>query len=67
MVIMIGIFLGGKIWIGNKFMLVGWVGEFVVVGLMEILNELGFEIGRLKMGILVRVDWRLVDYDKLEF
>lgn len=65
-ILIMGIFFGGVIWVGNKLMFAGCVGEFVVIGLSEILNKFGFEIGWLKIGIFVRVDKCFVDYIDLE-
>ncbi|MEC4892871.1 MAG: tRNA uridine-5-carboxymethylaminomethyl(34) synthesis enzyme MnmG [Oscillatoria sp. PMC 1051.18] len=61
-----GTFLGGIIWVGNKSMAAGRAGEFAAIGLTETLNQLGFEIGRLKTGTPARVDKRSVDFSKME-
>jgi tRNA uridine 5-carboxymethylaminomethyl modification enzyme len=61
-----GTFLGGRIWVGDKFMEAGRAGEFAAVGLTDTLNRLGFETGRLKTGTPARVDRRSIDYTGLE-
>ncbi len=65
-IITTGTFLGGTIWVGNKWMPAGRAGEFAAVGLTETLNRLGFETGRLKTGTPARVDKRTLDYTNLE-
>ncbi|MBD1912106.1 MULTISPECIES: tRNA uridine-5-carboxymethylaminomethyl(34) synthesis enzyme MnmG [unclassified Leptolyngbya] len=61
-----GTFLGGRIWVGNKSMAAGRAGEFAAEGLTETLNQIGFEVGRLKTGTPARVDRRSVDYTAME-
>lgn len=61
-----GTFLGGVIWVGNKSMPAGRAGEFAAVGLTETLQQMGFEVDRLKTGTPARVDKRSVDYSKME-
>ena len=61
-----GTFLNGLIHIGDSNYGGGRSGERASVGISAALENLGFEIGRLKTGTPPRIDGRSVDYSKLE-
>ncbi|GAB2287228.1 hypothetical protein Dimus_021610 [Dionaea muscipula] len=61
-----GTFMSGKIWVGRTSMSAGRAGEPASHGLTEHLQNLGFEIDRLKTGTPARVDCRTVDFSRLE-
>jgi len=61
-----GTFLNGLIHIGENNYGGGRSGERASVGISAALENLGFEIGRLKTGTPPRVDGRSIDYSKLE-
>ncbi|HBX65640.1 MAG: tRNA uridine-5-carboxymethylaminomethyl(34) synthesis enzyme MnmG [Balneola sp.] len=61
-----GTFLNGLIHIGESNYGGGRSGERASVGISASLEELGFEVGRLKTGTPPRVDGRTVDYSQLE-
>jgi tRNA uridine 5-carboxymethylaminomethyl modification enzyme len=61
-----GTFLGGQIWVGNQSMAAGRAGEQAAEGLTEALEDLGFQMGRLKTGTPARVDRRSIALDRLE-
>jgi len=61
-----GTFLNGLIHIGESNYGGGRSGERASIGISASLEELGFEVGRLKTGTPPRVDGRTVDYSKLE-
>jgi len=60
-----GTFLNGKIFIGEKVMYGGRMGEKGSTGITEQLVKLGFQSDRMKTGTPVRVDGRTIDYSKL--
>jgi tRNA uridine 5-carboxymethylaminomethyl modification enzyme len=61
-----GTFLNGLIHIGESNYGGGRSGERASFGISASLEELGFEVGRLKTGTPPRVDGRTIDYSKLE-
>ncbi|MEX0608722.1 MAG: tRNA uridine-5-carboxymethylaminomethyl(34) synthesis enzyme MnmG [Balneolaceae bacterium] len=61
-----GTFLNGVIHIGEAQYGGGRSGERASIGVSASLEQLGFDIGRLKTGTPPRVDGRTVDYSKLE-
>jgi tRNA uridine 5-carboxymethylaminomethyl modification enzyme len=61
-----GTFLGGRIWVGHQSMAAGRAGEQAAEGLTEALQQLGFQIDRLKTGTPARVDRRSIALDQLE-
>ncbi len=61
-----GTFLNGLIHIGQQQFGGGRAGEKAAKGLTAVLNELGFENGRMKTGTPPRVDGRSLDYRKME-
>lgn len=60
-----GTFLNGKMFIGEKVIYGGRMGEKGSTGITEQLVELGFKSDRMKTGTPVRVDGRTIDYSKL--
>jgi tRNA uridine 5-carboxymethylaminomethyl modification enzyme len=60
-----GTFLNGKMFIGEKVLYGGRMGEKGSTGITEQLVELGFRSDRMKTGTPVRVDGRTIDYSKL--
>lgn len=61
-----GTFGNGLMHIGEKNFGGGRSGERASVGISAALEELGFEVGRLKTGTPPRIDGRSIDYEKLE-
>ena len=61
-----GTFGNGVIHIGETQFGGGRSGERASVGISAALENLGFEIGRLKTGTPPRIDGRTIDYDQLE-
>ncbi len=60
-----GTFLNGKMFIGEKVVLGGRMGEKRSTGITEQLVELGFSADRMKTGTPVRIDGRTIDFSKL--
>ncbi len=65
-VVATGTFLGGLIHIGDKQIKAGRLGEPAAYKLSESLNELGFEMGRLKTGTPPRLDGDTIDWSKCQ-
>ena len=61
-----GTFGNGLIHIGESQYGGGRSGERASIGISAALEELGFEVGRLKNGTPPRIDGRSVNYEKLE-
>jgi tRNA uridine 5-carboxymethylaminomethyl modification enzyme len=61
-----GTFLNGLIHIGETQYGGGRSGERASVGISAALEELGFEVGRLKTGTPPRIDGRSINYEALE-
>lgn len=61
-----GTFLRGVIHIGEKRIAAGRVDEEPAVGLALMLDDAGFEMGRLKTGTPARLDGRTIQWDRLE-
>ncbi|MES0884790.1 tRNA uridine-5-carboxymethylaminomethyl(34) synthesis enzyme MnmG [Roseibium sp. SCP14] len=61
-----GTFLRGLIHIGDKKIPAGRSGEAPAMGLSGSLEEIGFELGRLKTGTPARLDGRTIHWDRLE-
>ncbi len=59
-----GTFLRGLIHIGEKKIPAGRVGEAPALGLSDTMEELGFELGRLKTGTPARIDGRTIDWSR---
>ena len=60
-----GTFLNGKIFIGEKTLAGGRMGDASSKGITEDLIELGFRAARMKTGTPVRIDGRTIDFSKL--
>lgn len=60
-----GTFLNGKMFIGEKVVLGGRMGEKRSTGITEQLVDLGFSADRMKTGTPVRIDGRTIDFSKL--
>src|SRR3989338_5538810 len=65
-IITTGTFLGGQLHLRNAQMPGGRAGEAPNSGLSASLQNLGFELGRLKTGTCPRLDSRSIDYSELE-
>ncbi len=61
-----GTFLGGLIHIGDKQIKAGRFGEPAAYKLSESLDELGFELGRLKTGTPPRLDGDTIDWSQCQ-
>lgn len=61
-----GTFGNGLMHIGLKNFGGGRSGERASIGISAALEDLGFEVGRLKTGTPPRLDGRSIDYDKLD-
>ncbi|PVB62120.1 tRNA uridine-5-carboxymethylaminomethyl(34) synthesis enzyme MnmG [Labrenzia sp. 011] len=61
-----GTFLRGLIHIGDRKIPAGRSGEAPAMGLSDSLEEIGFELGRLKTGTPARLDGRTIHWDRLE-
>jgi tRNA uridine 5-carboxymethylaminomethyl modification enzyme len=61
-----GTFMRGLIHIGLTSFPGGRAGDQPSVGLSDQLQELGFEVGRLKTGTPARLDCRTIDFSRLE-
>ena len=61
-----GTFLRGLIHIGDKKIPAGRQGEGPAMGLSASLEEIGFDLGRLKTGTPARLDGRTIAWDRLE-
>ncbi|WP_394805221.1 tRNA uridine-5-carboxymethylaminomethyl(34) synthesis enzyme MnmG [Kordiimonas aquimaris] len=59
-----GTFLRGLIHIGEKTTPAGRIGEAPSLGLSDTLEQLGFELGRLKTGTPARLDGRTIDWSQ---
>jgi tRNA uridine 5-carboxymethylaminomethyl modification enzyme len=64
-IITAGTFLNGKIFIGEKVLHGGRMGESPSKGITEQLVKQGFRADRMKTGTPVRVDGRTIDFSKL--
>ena len=60
-----GTFLNGQMFIGDKVLKGGRMGERASTGITEQLKEIGFRADRMKTGTPVRVDGRTIDFTKL--
>jgi tRNA uridine 5-carboxymethylaminomethyl modification enzyme len=65
-VVTTGTFLRGLIHIGEEKLSAGRMGEPPSLGLSASLNQLGFQLGRLKTGTPARLDGRTIDWSGLE-
>lgn len=60
-----GTFLNGLIHVGRTHFGGGRIGELPSIGISQQLNQIGFEVGRMKTGTPARLDGRSIDYSKL--
>ena len=65
-VITTGTFLRGLIHVGLEHFEAGRMGDVASVDLSGNLEELGFQLGRLKTGTCPRLDGRTIDFSKME-
>lgn len=65
-IIATGTFLGGLIHIGERKIKAGRIGENAAYKMSESLDEIGFELGRLKTGTPPRLDGRTIDWSRCE-
>lgn len=65
-VIIIGIFLGGEIYIGFEVYLLGRMGEEVIFGFSKFLCEVGFKFGCFKIGMLLCLVKGSINWDIFE-
>jgi tRNA uridine 5-carboxymethylaminomethyl modification enzyme len=61
-----GTFLSGTIYIGDKRIGAGRIGEEPIYGLSNTLKNIGFDMGRLKTGTPPRLDKRTIDFSETE-
>ncbi len=61
-----GTFLRGLIHIGDRKIPAGRSGEAPAMGLSVSLEEIGFDLGRLKTGTPARLDGRTIHWEKLD-
>lgn len=64
-IITAGTFLNGKMFIGEKTLYGGRMGDAASTGITEDLVKLGFRASRMKTGTPVRVDGRTIDFSLL--
>ncbi len=65
-ILTVGTFLGGKIFIGDDQHQGGRAGEKPSIALANRLRELPFNVGRLKTGTPPRIDGATIDYEKCD-
>ena len=65
-ILTVGTFLGGKIFIGDDQHQGGRAGEKPSITLANRLRELPFNVGRLKTGTPPRIDGTTIDYEKCD-
>ncbi len=65
-VLTVGTFLGGRIYIGLENHSGGRAGDPPAIALANRLRELPFNVARLKTGTPARIDSRSIDYSKLQ-
>lgn len=61
-----GTFLGGKIFIGEKVVEAGRMGDKAATRLSDSLKDLGIGLGRLKTGTPPRLDGKTIDWSVVE-
>lgn len=64
-VFIVGTFFDGKIYIGLDNYSGGRVGDSSFISFFRRLRELSLRVGRLKIGILSRIDVRIIDFSVL--
>lgn len=65
-ILTVGTFLGGKIFVGPQTYQAGRAGDSASVRLAERLREQPLEVDRLKTGTPPRIDGKTIDYSKME-
>lgn len=65
-IIVIGIFLRGFIYIGEINFSVGRMGELLLEELLLLFEKIGLKLERFKIGMFIRIDGRIIDYFVLE-
>lgn len=65
-VLTVGTFLGGKVYVGDQTHTAGRAGDPASIKLADRLRELQLPVGRLKTGTPPRIDGKTIDYSKME-
>lgn len=65
-VLTVGTFLGGKVYVGDQTHTAGRAGDPASIRLADRLRELNLPVGRLKTGTPPRIDGKTIDYSKME-
>lgn len=65
-VLTVGTFLGGRIFVGNQTHQAGRAGDAASIRLADRLRELPLQVDRLKTGTPPRIDGKTIDYSKME-
>ncbi|MDW3095945.1 MAG: tRNA uridine-5-carboxymethylaminomethyl(34) synthesis enzyme MnmG [Gammaproteobacteria bacterium] len=65
-VLTVGTFLGGKIFVGPQTYQAGRAGDSASVRLADRLREQSLDVDRLKTGTPPRIDGKTIDYSKME-
>ena len=65
-ILTVGTFLGGKIFVGPQTYQAGRAGDAASVRLADRLREQPLEVDRLKTGTPPRIDGKTIDYNKME-
>ena len=65
-VLTVGTFLGGRIFVGNQTHQAGRAGDAASIRLADRLRELPVRVDRLKTGTPPRIDGKTIDYTKME-
>lgn len=65
-ILTVGTFLEGLMYVGKNSAEGGRAGDGVSHGLSATLADIGFEVGRMKTGTPVRIDARSLDFSKFE-
>ncbi len=61
-----GTFLNGRMYIGEMTIEGGRIAEQAALGLSKQMQELGFEVEKLKTGTPMRIDGNTIDFSRLE-
>ena len=65
-VLTVGTFLGGRVFVGDQTHQAGRAGDAASIRLADRLRELPLQVDRLKTGTPPRIDGKTIDYTKLE-
>ena len=65
-VLTVGTFLGGRVFVGGQTHQAGRAGDAASIRLADRLRELPLQVDRLKTGTPPRIDGKTIDYTKLE-